>query len=138
MRPRLPLALLLLPAFAPAADPPAPPNAARAAAKVKEVIGHMGSCADRPGNTPAGVRRAIEAGAHAAEVDVRTTRDGGLVCMHDVDVDRTTDGKGKVADLTLDEVRKWDAGSKCDARFKGDRVPTLRAVLDLCTRKIAI
>src|SRR3954447_11766187 len=119
MPPRLPLVLLLLgPALVPAADSPAPPDAAKAAARVKEVIGHMGSCADRPGNTLAGLRRAIEAGAHASEVDVRTTKDGVLVCMHDSTVDRTTDGKGKVAEMTLAEIKKLDAGVRFDPKFK--------------------
>jgi glycerophosphoryl diester phosphodiesterase len=130
--------LLASPALVPAADPPAPPDAAKAAARVKEVIGHMGSCADRPGNTLAGVRRAIEAGAHASEVDVRTTKDGVLVCLHDPEVDRTTDGKGKVADLTLAEVKKLDAGVRFDATFRGERVPTLREVLELAKGKIGV
>jgi glycerophosphoryl diester phosphodiesterase len=138
MLPRLSFALLLVPALAPAADPPAPPDGATAAGKVREVIGHMGSCADRPGNTLVGVRRAIEAGAHVAEVDVRTTKDGVLVCSHDADVDRTTNGKGKVADLTLDEVKKLDAGIKFDAKYAGERVPTLREVLELAKGKIAV
>jgi glycerophosphoryl diester phosphodiesterase len=135
---RLALLLLVLPVLAPAADPPAPPDTAKAAAKVKEIIGHQGSCADRPGNTLVGVRRAIEAGAHAAEVDVRTTRDGALVCLHDPDVDRTTDGKGKVADLTLAEVKRLDAGVKFDAKFGGERVPTLREVLEVGKGKIGV
>jgi glycerophosphoryl diester phosphodiesterase len=138
MRYPLPLVLLLAPALVPAADPPVPPATVTAAGKVKEVIGHMGSCADRPGNTLAGVRRAIEAGAHVSEVDVRTTKDGALVCLHDAEVDRTTDGKGKVADLTLAEVKKLDAGVKFDAKFKGERVPTLREVLELSKGKIAV
>jgi glycerophosphoryl diester phosphodiesterase len=109
-----------------------------AAARVKEVIGHMGSCADRPGNTLAGVRRAIEAGAHAAEVDVRTTKDGVLVCLHDPDVDRTTDGRGKVAEMTLAEVKKLDAGVKFDPKYKGEQVPTLREVLAAAKGKIGV
>lgn len=129
------VALLLGPALVPAADPA---DAAKAAAGVKEVIGHMGSCADRPGNTLAGVRRAAEAGAHVAEVDVRTTKDGALICMHDDTVDRTTDGTGKVADLTLADVKKLDAGVKFDAKFKGERVPTLREVLEAATGKIGV
>ncbi len=124
--------LLFLPAPAPTADP------ARAAAGVKEVIGHRGSCADRPDNTLAGVRRAIEATAHAVEVDVRTTRDGVLVCLHDETVDRTTDGTGKVADLTLAELKKLDAGAKFDPRYKGERVPTLRDVLEAAKGKIGV
>jgi len=111
---------------------------ADAAAGVQEVIGHMGSVADRPGNTLAGIKRAIEAKAHAAEVDVRTTRDGVLVCLHDEEVDRTTDGKGKVADLTLAEIRKLDAGIKFDPKFKGERVPTLREVLEASRAKIGV
>ena len=111
---------------------------AKAAAKVKEVIGHMGSCADRPPNTLAGIRRAIEAGAHVAEIDARTTKDGALVCIHDEDVDRTTDGKGKVATLTLAELKRLDAGSKFAAKFANERVPTLREVLALSKTKIAV
>jgi glycerophosphoryl diester phosphodiesterase len=119
----------------PAAEPPEPE---KAAAGVKEVIGHMGSCGDRPGNTLASIGRAIEVKAHVAEVDVRTTRDGVLVCLHDETLDRTTDGKGKVADLTLAAIKKLDAGVKFDAKFKGERVPTLREVLELAKGKIGV
>ncbi len=118
--------------------PPTPFDAARAAAGVKEVIGHMGSCADRPGNTLAGVRRAIEARAHAAEVDVRTTKDGVLVCLHDDTVDRTTDGKGPVSGMTLAEVKRLDAGVRFSPRFKGERVPTLRELFSLAKGKIGV
>lgn len=130
--------LAVSPALVPAADPPAPPDAAKAAAGVKEVIGHMGSCADRPGNTLAGVRRAAEAGADAAEVDVRTTKDGVLICLHDDTVDRTTDGTGKVAGLTLAEVKQLDAGVKFSPKFKGERVPTLREVLQTAKGKVGV
>lgn len=123
-------------AIAPAADPVLQPQAA--AAKVKEVIGHKCSCADAPENTLAGLRRAIEAGAHVAEVDVRTTKDGVLVCLHDDTLDRTTDGKGKVSDFTLAEIKKLDAGSKFDKKFAGERVPTLREVLTAAKGKIAV
>jgi len=127
--------LLFLPSPSVAADSP---DAATAAARVKEVIGHMGSCADRPGNTLIGIRRAIEAGAHAAEVDARTTKDGELVCMHDETVDRTTDGTGKVGDLSRHDIKKLDAGVKFDAKFLGERVPTLREVLRLAKGKIGV
>jgi glycerophosphoryl diester phosphodiesterase len=84
------------------------------------------------------VRRAIEAAAHAAEVDVRTTKDGVLVCLHDPDVDRTTDGRGKVAGMTLAEVKKLDAGVKFAAKFRGEPVPTLREVLAAARGKIGV
>lgn len=138
MRLGLTLPVLLLTALAPQASEPPAPNADKAAARVKEVIGHMGSCADRPGNTLLSARRAIEAGAHASEVDVRTTKDGALVCLHDDTVDRTTDGKGKVSELTLAEIKKLDAGSKFDPKFKGERVPTLREMLELTKGKIGL
>jgi len=121
--------------MAPAAEPP---NPARAAASVKEVIGHRGSSADRPENTIASIRRAVEGGAHAAEVDVRTTQDGALVCMHDATVDRVTDGKGKIAELTLREIKRLDAGSKFDLKYAGERVPTLREVLEFSKGKIGV
>jgi glycerophosphoryl diester phosphodiesterase len=133
----MPALLLAVALTVPSAAPPASHDAARAAG-VREVIGHMGSCADRPGNTLASVRRAIEAGAHVAEVDVRTTRDGVLVCLHDATVDRTTDGKGAVAAMTLAEVRKLDAGVRFSPRFKGERVPTLKDVLSLAKGKIGV
>jgi glycerophosphoryl diester phosphodiesterase len=138
MLPRLTFALLLLAAASTSAEAPVAPTASKAAARVKEVIGHMGSCADRPGNTLASIRRAIESGAHVAEVDVRTTKDGVLVCMHDETVDRTTDGKGKVAAMTLAEIKKLDAGVKFDPKFKGERAPTLKEVLALAKGRIGV
>ena len=95
-----------------------------------------GLCAYR--GSLASIRRAIEAKAHVAEVDVRTTKDGVLVCLHDPEVDRTTDGTGKVADLTLAAIKKLDAGVKFDAKFKGERVPTLREILELAKGKIGV
>jgi hypothetical protein len=91
--PPVALVLLLLgPTFVPAADPP---DAAKADAEVKGVIGHVGSCDDRPGNTLASLRGAAETGAHVSEMNVRTIRGGVLVWTHDDTADRTTDGKRK-------------------------------------------
>ena len=111
---------------------------ASAARNVRQVIAHRGSSKDRPENTLASFRRAIEAGATATEIDVRMTKDGALVAMHDTDVRRTTDGKGKVSDLTLAEVRRLDAGQWFDSMFAGEKVPTLREVLELCRGKIDV
>src|SRR5947209_6955974 len=116
----------------------ADPDPAEAATKVKEVIGHRGSCKDRPENTVAGVRRAAEAGADAAEMDVRTTKDGALVCLHDADLGRTTDGTGKVGEKTLAEVKALDAGGKFDKKYAGERVPTLREVLAEAKGKVGV
>jgi glycerophosphoryl diester phosphodiesterase len=69
------------------------------------------------------------------ELDVRRTRDGQLVCLHDDTVDRTTDGKGKVAELSLRELRQLDAGKKFGPAFAGERVPTLAEVFALLRDK---
>ena len=69
-------------------------------------------------------------------MDVRTTKDGVLISMHDADVRRTTNGKGLVKDLDFAELRRLDAGSWFDPKFKGEPVPTLREILELCKGKI--
>jgi len=121
---------------------------------VKEVIGHMGSAADRPGNTIAGIKRAIEAGAHAGEVDVRTTKDGVLVCLHDLTLERTTnvsdvyptryrDSENNarhwyVADFTLQEVKQLDAGAWFNERFRGARIATFQEAIDAVRGKAGL
>jgi len=77
-----------------------------------------------PENTLAAFRRAIQEGAHVIEIDLRGTKDGEIVVMHDATVDRTTNGRGKVADKTLAELKALDAGN-------GERVPTYEEVLQL-------
>ena len=71
-------------------------------------------------------------------MDVRETRDHALVIMHDATVDRTTNGKGAVADLTLAEIKALDPGSSFGARYAGERVPTLDEVLALCWGRMNI
>jgi glycerophosphoryl diester phosphodiesterase len=88
------------------------------------VIGHRGGRTYAPENTLAAFRNAIQMGSVWLEFDVQMTRDGVLVVMHDDTVDRTTNGHGAVADLTLDQIRALDAGH-------GEKVPTFQEVLDL-------
>src|SRR5271156_4587031 len=111
------------------------PDLARAARNVREIIGHRGSCADRPENTLASYRRAIEVGATVAECDVRTTKDGVLVSSHDADIHRTSNGKGTIRAMTLAELKKLDFGSWFDPKYQGERIPTLREILELCRGK---
>ena len=111
---------------------------AAAATGVRQIVAHRGSSADRPENTLASTLRAIEAGATAVEVDVRTTRDGRLVLSHDAALDRTTDGTGKIGEATLAEIRRLDAGSWFDKRYAAERVPTLEEVLVVCRGKIDV
>lgn len=109
-----------------------------AARKVRQTIAHRGASHACPENTLAAYRRAIESGASATEADIRTTKDGVLVSLHDADVRRTTNGKGLLRDLTYAEVRQLDAGRWFDPRFAGERIPTLREILELCRDKIDV
>ncbi|MCI0457938.1 MAG: hypothetical protein L0Z62_13305 [Gemmataceae bacterium] len=98
--------------------------------KTPQLVAHRGLLRHAPENTLAAFAACLELRL-GFEVDVRRTRDGHLVCIHDEDVSRTTDGRGKVADLTLAELRKLDAGRWFDPAFTGQRVPTLEEVFAL-------
>jgi glycerophosphoryl diester phosphodiesterase len=95
------------------------------------VIAHRGNRAHTAENTIEAFQQAVDLGADALEFDVRITRDGIPVVIHDPDVDRTTDGHGLVASLAIAEVRKLDA-SKGSPRYGGARVsvPSLEEALD--------
>jgi len=94
------------------------------------VVAHRGLLQHAPENTLGNFRACLELNL-GFEFDVLRTRDGQLVCIHDDTVDRTTDGRGKVAELTLEAIRRLDAGSWFDARFAGQRVPTIDEVMAL-------
>ncbi|MGK0200054.1 MAG: glycerophosphoryl diester phosphodiesterase [Yoonia sp.] len=96
-----------------------------AAKRVSQIIAHRGASAERPECTLASLQRAIEAGATAAEIDVRTSRDGKLFLLHDSTLDRTTEGKGPANALTLAQLQKLDAGSWFDPAYRGERIPSL-------------
>jgi len=100
-------------------------HAADAAAQPVVSVAHRGGIVPGvPENTLAAYRRAIEHGAQAIEIDLRTTKDGQIVIMHDETVDRTTNGHGKVAQLTWAELQQLDAGH-------GERIPTYEQALQL-------
>lgn len=115
----------------------------------KTLIAHRGASAYAPENTLPAYRLAIEQGADFVEQDLQITRDGVLVCMHDLTLERTTDAArvfadryreqtaaGKVvrrwpvADFTLEEVRRLDAGAWFDEKFRGTRIPTWQEAID--------
>lgn len=99
-----------------------------AAAEIK-TIGHRGAAFLEPENTLRGFRKAIELGIDYVEFDIHRCKSGELVVVHDETVERTTNGKGFVADLTLQQLKKLDAG-------KGEQIPTLQEVIDVCKGKI--
>ncbi|MBI3036419.1 hypothetical protein HYY73_01500 [Candidatus Woesearchaeota archaeon] len=94
-----------------------------------QTIGHRGAAALEPENTLRGFRKAIELGVDYVEFDVHRCKSGELVVIHDETVDRTTNGKGFVADLTLQQLKKLDAG-------KGETIPTLQEAIDICKGKV--
>jgi glycerophosphoryl diester phosphodiesterase len=87
------------------------------------VISHAACGGHAPENTLSGIRKALQFGADAIEIDVQATADGVPVLMHDLTVDRTTNGSGYVAKLPLDALRALDAG--------GEPVPMLTEALEL-------
>lgn len=104
------------------------------------LVAHRGSSRLAPENTLAAFRSAVDDwDADMLELDVRLTADGHVVVIHDETVDRTTNGSGRVADLTLEEVQALDAGhnfldleGQPSFRGRGVRVPTLEEVLVAC------
>ena len=104
---------------------------ARPAPALPSVIGHRGAAASAPENTLAGLRRAAALGCRWVEFDVRLSADGVLVLCHDSRLDRTTDGRGRVASQTAEQIRRYDAGGWFAARFAGEPIPTLDDALDL-------
>ncbi len=102
---------------------------ARPPAKQPLVIAHRGASAELPEHTLSSYVRAIELGADGLECDVRLTRDGHLVCIHDRTVDRTSNGSGVVSTMTLAELQRLDFGSWFDGEPAS--VLTLAALLEL-------
>ena len=101
-----------------------------------QVIAHRGGAALRPENTLEAFEHAARMGADALEMDVRATSDGAIVVLHDATVDRTTDGTGRIEQLTFEALQALDAGYRWSSdggrsfpfRGKGVRVPKLEDV----------
>jgi glycerophosphoryl diester phosphodiesterase len=91
-------------------------------------FGHRGAPKAAPENTLVSFQKARELGADGVELDVMLCADGEVVVMHDSKVERTTDGHGRIPDLTLAQVKGLDAGARFGPPFVGERVPTLREV----------
>ena len=102
------------------------------------IIGHRGVPGQAPENTLSGFELAISQGADLIEIDLHLSADGQLVVIHDDTVDRTTDGTGRVGDLSFDELRVLDAGSWMSRKYYGERIPTFSEVLDLSANRVGI
>jgi glycerophosphoryl diester phosphodiesterase len=100
-------------------------------------MAHRGNRVACPENTLAAFRRALADGADILETDLHLTADGVLVCIHDATVDRTTDGRGPVAEMTLDQIRGLSA-SCGRPEFAQERVPTLAELASLLPDDVAL
>ncbi len=103
-----------------------------------DVIAHRGASAYAPENTLSAFELAVEQGAHWFELDCTLSEDGEVVVIHDDTVDRTTNSKGAVSGLTVEQLARLDAGTWFDPKFAGERVPTLAEALDLARNRIGV
>jgi glycerophosphoryl diester phosphodiesterase len=103
-----------------------------------KITAHRGSSFNAPENTLSAIERAIEDGAHYAEIDVQMTSDGHVVVFHDSDFMRMAGSRSRVSEMTLDEIRQIDVGSWFSPDFKGERVPTLNEAISLARDRIRL
>ncbi len=94
------------------------------------IFAHRGASAHAPENTLAAFNLALQQDADGIELDAKLSADGHVVVIHDQTVNRTTKGKGRVAEMTLAELLELDAGSFFDVAYKGEPIPTLEQVFE--------
>ena len=95
------------------------------------IVGHRGVRSLYPENTMVSFRAALKLRLDLIEFDVHFTKDGHIVVCHDADIERTTNGRGLIRDMTLAELKSYDAGIKLSEEFAGETIPTLEEVLEL-------
>lgn len=97
-----------------------------------KMIAHRGLSELAPENTISAFQQAIIQGANGIEFDVQLSQDHEFVIIHDLNLERLSNSQGKVKDLTLKQLKELDVGSWFSPQFKGEKIPTLKEVLDLC------
>ena len=102
------------------------------------VIAHRGASLYAPENTIAAFELAVEMGADAIELDTMLTADGTPIVIHDHSLIRTTDGRGSVSSKTIAEIKILNAGSAFDAKYYGEKIPTLEEVFSAVGKSILI
>lgn len=101
------------------------------------VVAHRGDWRNAPENSIQAIKNVIEMGVDVVEIDVQKTKDGKLILMHDVTLDRTTTGKGKTIDYTLEEIKKLHLKSGVGVATR-HKVPTLEEALEFSKDKILV
>lgn len=102
------------------------------------IIAHRGASAYAPENTMAAFQKAVDLSADGIEFDVKCSKDGEMVIIHDQTLERTTNGHGKVIETNLNNLRDLDAGSFYSSEFSGEKIPLLSEVLEEFSKKIVI
>lgn len=97
------------------------------------VAGHRGMKFFYPENTLLSMREGLDSGVDMIETDLNVTKDKVVIIMHDNTIDRTTNGSGAIRDMTLEELRGYDAGSHMGKQFEGLKIPTLREFCEFCS-----
>ena len=97
--------------------------------KYPRVCAHRGLMAFMPENTLPSLAAAVAMGADEIEFDLRCTKDGVIVCIHDYTIDRVSDGTGCVWDMTYEELLQYDFGGKMGSQYKGLKIPTFEQIL---------
>lgn len=98
------------------------------------ILAHRGDKTHAPENTLPSFSQAIQKGADAVELDAKLTSDGHVIVIHDSTLERTTNGNGKVASFSLEEIRKLDAGQWFNEKFAGTKIPLLEEVFETVGR----
>ncbi|WP_240414850.1 glycerophosphodiester phosphodiesterase [Paenibacillus periandrae] len=102
------------------------------------IIAHRGAKGMAPENTLGAFQLGLDQGCEGIELDIHLTADGEIVVCHDLTLDRTTNGKGRIVEKKLSEIKALDAGSWFGDEFKGETVPTLNEVMDLVPDTIMV
>jgi glycerophosphoryl diester phosphodiesterase len=106
--------------------------------KKNSLTGHRGAGGLAPENTIAAIDKGIGLGVDRVEVDVRQSKDGIIVCIHDSSIDRTSNGNGVVKELSYNELLKFDAGSWFSEEYKNEKIPSLENVLKTTINKVIL
>ena len=102
------------------------------------IFAHRGASAHAPENTLAAFELALAQQADAIELDVKLSSDGYVVVFHDATVERTTNGKGRIQDLTLAQLKQLDAGGFFSEAYRGEKIPTLEEVFEVVGKRTFI
>ncbi len=98
------------------------------------IVGHRGVAGTYPENTRPSIQAAIDMGLHWIEVDIQPTKDNVLVVCHDHTINRCSNGKGRIDDYTLEELRQFDFGSWFSSDFCNEKIMTLEELLELANQ----